>query len=110
MVGVTVLVAMLVASSAAHGLDAARLWAFAAESPEGVELRVFLPEGVDPGSVRVQLAGRRIVVVARDAAGRHLRSRPVTVDTPVVEEGADAAWEGDGWLTITLRPGQGGMR
>jgi hypothetical protein len=104
------LAALLALMAPARGLDAARLWAFAAESPGGVELRVFLPAGVDPGSVRVQLAGRRIVVVARDAAGRQVRSRPLVVEEPVVEEGAGAVWEGEGWLTITLRAQKGRHR
>ena len=73
------------------------------ETPETVQLRILLPEDVPPGSVEVQLAGRDVVVTARGSGGRHLRSRSLWLSEPVVEDGAQADYEPDGSLTITLR-------
>ena len=67
-----------------------------------VEVWIALPAGVDPGSVEVQLAGRVVAVRARDDTGRTLRSAPLHVREPVVEDGASARSEGS-WLVVELR-------
>jgi len=72
------------------------------ETPGEVRLHVQLPEDVDPGSVEVQLAGREVAVVARSTSGEQLRSEPHRLTEPAVEEGAEADWEPDGSVTITL--------
>ena len=79
------------------------------ETPGAVRLRVQLPEDVEPGSVEVQLAGREVAVVARSASGEQLRSESHRLTEPAVEDGAEADWEPDGSVTITLpraRPGK----
>ena len=73
------------------------------ETPERVRLNVLLPEDVPPGSVEVQLAGRGVVVIAQGSGGRQLRSRSLWLSEAVVEDGAQADYEPDGSLTITLR-------
>jgi len=73
------------------------------EMPETVRLRVALPEDVLPGSVEVQLARRDVVVIARGNAGRQLRSRSFWLSETAVEDGAQADYEPDGSLTVTLR-------
>jgi len=73
------------------------------ETPERVRLRVLLPEDVPPGSVEVQLAGRNVVVIAQGSGGRQLRSRSLWLSEAAVEDGAQADYESDGSLTITLR-------
>jgi len=73
------------------------------ETPKGVRLRVFLPEDVPPGSVEVQLSGRDVVVIAQGNGGRQLRSRSLWLSETAVEDGAQADYEPDGSLTITLR-------
>ena len=78
------------------------------ETRETVRLRVLLAEDVPPGSVEVQLAGRDVVVVARGTGGRQLRSRSFWLSEAVVEDGAEADYEPDGSLTITLRKARPG--
>ena len=73
------------------------------ETPTGVRLRVFLPEDVQSGSVEVQLAERDVVVIAQGSGGRQLRSRSLWLSEAAVEDGAQAEYEPDGSLTITLR-------
>jgi HSP20 family molecular chaperone IbpA len=73
------------------------------ETPERVRLHILLPDDVPPGSVEVQLAGRDVVVVAQGSGGRHLRSRSLWLSEAAVEDGAQADYEPDGSLTITLR-------
>jgi hypothetical protein len=75
-----------------------------------VEVWIALPPSVDPGSVEVQLAGRLVAIRARDDAGRTLRSSPLQLREPVVEDGAEARTEG-AWLVVTLRkqPGTPGL-
>src|SRR6266403_4995670 len=73
------------------------------ETPGMVRLRVLLPEDVPPGSVEVQLAGRNVVVIAQGSGGRRLRSRSLWLSKAAVEDGAQADYESDGSLTITLR-------
>jgi hypothetical protein len=72
------------------------------EEGDTVEVWVDLPASVDPGSVEVQLAGRVVAVRARDVAGRMLRSAPLHVREPVVEDDAAARTEGS-WLVVELR-------
>jgi len=67
-----------------------------------VEVWIALPPSVDPGSVEVQLAGRVVAVRARDDTGRTLRSAPLQIREPVVEDGAQARTEG-AWLVVELR-------
>ncbi len=75
----------------------------ATETPQGIRLRVFLPEDVPPGSVELQLAGRDVVVIAQGSGGRALRSRSLWLSETAVEDGAQVDYEPDGSLTITLR-------
>jgi len=42
-------------------------------------------------------------VLARDAEGRAIRSQPLRLPDPVVEEGARADYVADGTLVMTLR-------
>jgi HSP20 family molecular chaperone IbpA len=72
------------------------------DSAETVSVWIDLPPTVDPASVEVQLAGRVVVVRARDDAGRTLRSPPLRAREALTEEGAEARYEGT-WLAITLR-------
>jgi HSP20 family molecular chaperone IbpA len=78
------------------------------ETPEGIRLRVFLPEDVPPGSVEVRLAGRDVVVIAQGNGGRPLCSRSLWLSETAVEDGAQADYEPDGSLTITLRKARRG--
>ena len=73
------------------------------ETPDAVLLHIRVPGDVEPGSVEVQFAGRKTVVLARDAMGRPIRSQPLRLPEPVVEEGASADYDGDGALVMTLR-------
>jgi hypothetical protein len=72
-------------------------------TPEAVLLRIRTPGDVEPGSVEVRFAGRKTVVLARDAMGRPIRSQPLRLPEPVVEEGASADYDGDGALVMTFR-------
>jgi len=78
------------------------------ETRETVRLRVLLAEDVPPGSVEVELAGREVVVVARGSGGRQLRSRSFWLSEAGVEDGAEADYEPDGSLTITLQKARRG--
>jgi len=71
-------------------------------------LRVLLPEDVPPGSVEVRLAGRKVVVLARGIDGRQLRSRSLRLADAPVEGGAQADYQPDGSLTITLQKARRG--
>jgi hypothetical protein len=73
------------------------------ETPHSVRVVIHFPPGTDPGSFEVQLLGREVTVLARDAEGSHIRSSPLQLREPPVEDGATADYEGDGWLTVTLR-------
>ena len=73
------------------------------ETPDAVLLHIGAPGDVEPGSVEVQFAGRKTVVLARDVMGRPMRSQPLRLPEPVVEEGASADYDGDGVLVMTLR-------
>ena len=76
---------------------------FVRETPELVRLHIHLPSGSDPGSVEVQLDDRALTVRAQDAEGQEIRSETIALRAPASESGATADYEGDGWLTITLR-------
>jgi|ERR1041384_8131716 len=78
---------------------------FVHEKPDTVELAIHLPPGSDPGSVEVQLDERAVTVLAEDASGRPIRSETIHLTTPAVETETTADYEGDGWLTVTLRRG-----
>jgi len=78
------------------------------ETPGMVRLRVLLPEDVPPGSVEVRLAGRKVVVLARGIDGRQLRSRSLRLADAPFEGGAQADYEPDGSLTITLQKARRG--
>ena len=73
------------------------------ETPATVRLRVLLPDDVPPGSVEVQLAGRKVVVLGRSVHGKRVRSRSLRLSEAVVEDGAQADYDPDGSLTITLQ-------
>jgi len=83
------------------GPAAAALAVSVSETPDAVLLRV--PGDVEPGSVAVRFAGRNTVVLARATMGRPIRSQPLRLPEPVVEEGASADYDGDGALVLTLR-------
>ena len=73
------------------------------ETPDAVRLRIQASGDVEPGSVEVRFAGHKAVVLARDAEGRAIRSQPLRLPEPVVEEGSSADYDADGALVITLR-------
>ena len=74
------------------------------ETPQEVQLRMRVPLGIDPGSLDVVLNGRRVRVLAREAGtNRLVRSREMRLKAPAVEEGADAEYGADGWITVRLR-------
>lgn len=73
------------------------------ETPATVRLRILLPGNVPPGSVEVQLAGRKVVVLARTVHGKRLRSRALRLSEEAVEDDAEADFAPDGSLTITLQ-------
>src|SRR4029453_4477155 len=73
------------------------------ETPDAVRLRIQASGDIAPGSVEVRFAGRKAVVLARDAAGRAIRSHPVRLPAPVVEEGASADYDDEDALVMTLR-------
>ena len=89
------------AGSEAHGPSAA-LAVSVSETPGAVLLHIQASGDVEPGSVEVRFAGRHAVVRARDAAGRPIRSRPLDLPEPVVEEGASADYDADGVFVLTL--------
>ena len=92
--------------SASHPSPApasAALTASVSDTPDAVRLRIQASGDVEPGSVEVRFAGRKAVVLARDAEGRALRSQPVRLPEPVVEEGSSADYDADGALVVTFR-------
>jgi len=88
-----------------HGPDpaAAALAVSVSETPDAVLLRIRALGDVEPGSVEVRFAGRKTVVLARDAMGRPIRSQSLRLPEAVVEEGASADYDDDGALVMTLR-------
>ena len=81
----------------------AALAASVSETPDAVLLHIRASGDVEPGSVEVRFAGRKAVVLARDAEGRAIRSQPLRLPEPVVEEGSSADYDADGALVVTLR-------
>ena len=81
----------------------AALAASVSETPDAVRLRIQASRDVEPGSVEVRFAGRKAVVLARDAEGRPIRSQPFRLPAPVVEEGWSADYDADDALVMTLR-------
>jgi hypothetical protein len=79
------------------------LAASVSEMPDAVRLRIQASGDVEPGSVEVRFAGRKAVVLARDAEGRTIRSQPLRLPDPVVEEGSSADYDADGALVMTFR-------
>jgi hypothetical protein len=73
------------------------------ETPHSVRVVIHFPPGTDPGSFEVQLLGKEVTVLARKAEGSHIRSSPLQLREAPVEDGATADYEGDGWVTVTLR-------
>jgi hypothetical protein len=73
------------------------------ETPDAILLRIQASGDVEPDSVEVRFAGRETVVLARDADGRRIRSRPLRLPGPVMEEGSSAAYDADGALVMTFR-------
>jgi HSP20 family molecular chaperone IbpA len=73
------------------------------ETPATVRLHVLLPDNVPPGSVEVRLNGHKVIVLASTVGGRRLRSRSLRLSEEATEEGAEADYEADGSLTITLQ-------
>ena len=85
------------------GATSAALAVSVSETPDAILLRIQASGDIEPGSVEVRLAGRKTVVLARDADGRRIRSQPVRLPEPVVEEGSSAVYDADGALVMTLR-------
>jgi len=73
------------------------------ETPDAVLVHIRASGDVEPGSVEVRFAGRKAVVLARDAEGRAIRSQPLRLPEPVVEEGSSADYDADGARVVTLR-------
>jgi len=73
------------------------------ETPATVRLHVLLPDNVPPGSVEVRLNGHKVIVLASTVGGQRLRSRSLRLSEEATEEGAEADYEADGSLTITLQ-------
>jgi hypothetical protein len=72
------------ATPAARGPSpaAAALAVSVSETPDAVRLRIQASGEIAPGSVEVRFAGRKAVVLARDAADRAIRSHPVRLPAP----------------------------
>jgi HSP20 family molecular chaperone IbpA len=73
------------------------------DRPGLVRVHVLLPEGFPAESINVETAGKDLVVLGRDRDGVSARSGPIRLSHPVSAEGAEARFERDGSLTITLR-------
>lgn len=73
------------------------------ETADAVLLHIRASGGVEPGSVEVRFAGRKTVVLARDAGQGLIRSRPLHLPQAVVEDGSSAEYLADGSLVVTLR-------
>jgi HSP20 family molecular chaperone IbpA len=86
-----------------RGPAAAALAVSVSETPDAVRLRIQASGEIAPGSVEVRFAGRKAVVLARDAEGRAIRSQRVRLPAPVVEEGASADYDAEDALVMTLR-------
>lgn len=73
------------------------------ETPDAVRLHIQASGEVEAGSLEVRFAGRKVVVLARDAEGRPIRSPSLRLPEPVIEEGSSADYDADGALVMTLR-------
>jgi hypothetical protein len=73
------------------------------ETADAVLLRIRGSGDIEPGSLDVRFAGRKAVVLARDAKGRTVRSQRVQLPSAVVEDEASADYEADDTLVLTLR-------
>ena len=93
---------MLPGASASDPRPAPALTASVSDTPDAVRVRIQASGDVEPGSVEVRFAGRKAVVLARDAEGQAIRSQPLRLPAPVVEEGSSADYDADGALVITL--------
>jgi hypothetical protein len=91
------------ASDPSSAPASAALTASVSDTSDAVRLRIQASGDVEPGSVEVRFAGRKAVLLARDAEGRAIRSQPLRLPVPVVEEGSSADYDADGALVITLR-------
>jgi hypothetical protein len=85
------------------GAASAALAVSVSETPDAILLRVQASGDVEPGSVEIRFAGRKTVVLARDADGRRIRSLPLRLPEPVVEEGSSAGYDAEGAIVMTLR-------
>jgi hypothetical protein len=91
------------AADCGPGPASGALAVFIAEMPDAVRLHIQASEDVEAGSVEVRFSGRKMVVLARDAEGRPIRSQSLRLSEPVVEEGSSAEYDADGALVMTLR-------
>jgi len=91
------------ASDPGPGPASGALTVSVSETPDAVLLHIRAAGDVEPGSVEVRFAGRKAVVLGRDAEGRAIRSQPLRLPEPVVEEGSSADYYADGALVVTLR-------
>jgi hypothetical protein len=85
------------------GAASAALAVSVRETPDAILLRIQASGDVEPGSVEVRFAGHKTVVLARDAERRPIRSQPLRLPEPVLEEGSSAVYDAEGALVITLR-------
>ena len=84
------------------GPAAAALAVSVSETPDAVRLRIQASGAVEPGSVEVRFGRSKVVVLARDAEGRPIRSRSLHLPAPVVEDGASAEYDAEDALVMTL--------
>jgi hypothetical protein len=85
------------------GPSSAALAVSVSDTPDAVHLRIQASGDIEPGSIEVRFAGRKAVVLARDPEGRLIRSQPVRLPAPVVEDGASADYDAEDALVMTLR-------
>src|SRR5262245_60509690 len=114
----SVLLSVILSSSASAATEAApgdddsptagaSLSLSVSETADSVHLRIQATGDIEPGSLEVRFAGRRAVVLARDAEGRTVRSKRVRLPAAVVEDGASANDAADDALIMTLRKRSG---
>jgi hypothetical protein len=85
------------------GAASATLSVSVTESADAVHLRIQASGEIEPGSLEIRFAGRRVVVLARDAEGHTIRSQRVRLPAAVVEDGASADYDAEDALVMTLR-------
>jgi len=85
-----------------RGHTSAALAVSVSETPETVRVRIQASGEVEPGSVEVRFGRRKVVVLARDTEGRPVRSRSLHLPAPVVEDGANAEYDDQDALVVTL--------